>query len=179
METHKHSLITNNTYIKCCFFLCNFKKGAFFPMPKTFKQNLLFTAMMSFLMVYVMILFNISLNIGGMTNQVFLLAFHEMIIMWPVAFFLELLVVDSLAHKLAFRFVQPTDRPIVITLAISCMIVCIMCPCMSLIATVLFKNIDVSVWFQTTFMNFPVALLFQIFYCGPLIRFLFGKIVHE
>lgn len=56
-------------------------------MPKTFKQNLLFTAMMSFLMVYVMILFNISLNIGGMTNQVFLLAFHEMIIMWPVAFF--------------------------------------------------------------------------------------------
>ena len=26
-------------------------------MPKTFKQNLLFTAMMSFLMVYVMILF--------------------------------------------------------------------------------------------------------------------------
>lgn len=148
-------------------------------MPKTFKQNLLFTAMMSLLMVYVMILFNISLNIGGMTNQVFLLAFHEMIIMWPVAFFLELLVVDSLAHKPAFRFVQPTDRPIVITLAISCMIVCIMCPCMSLIATVLFKNIDVSVWFQTTFMNFPVALLFQIFYCGPLIRFLFGKIVHE
>ena len=126
---------------------------------------------MSFLMVYVMILFNISLNIGGMTNQVFLLAFHEMIIIWPVAFFLELLVVDSLAHKLAFRFVHPTDRPIVI--------VCIMCPCMSLIATVLFKNIDVSVWFQTTFMNFPVALLFQIFYCGPLIRFLFGKIVHE
>ena len=105
-------------------------------MPKTFKQNLLFTAMMSFLMVYVMILFNISLNIGGMTNLVFLLAFHEMIIMWPVAFFLELLVVDSLAHKLAFRFVQPTDRPIVITLAISCMIACIMCPCMSLLSLI-------------------------------------------
>ena len=75
-------------------------------MPKTFKQNLLFTAMMSFLMVYVMILFNISLNIGGMTNQVFLLAFHEMIIIWPVAFFLELLVVDSLAHKLVLYSLQ-------------------------------------------------------------------------
>ncbi|WP_238703672.1 hypothetical protein [Catenibacterium mitsuokai] len=78
-----------------------------------------------------------------------------MIIMRPVAFFLELLVVDSLAHKLAFCFVQPTDRPIVITLAISCMIVCIMCPCMSLIATVLFKNINASVYFQTTFVNYP------------------------
>ena len=48
-------------------------------MPKTFKQNLLFTAMMSFLMVYVMILFNISLNIGGMTKRVYLLDFREMI----------------------------------------------------------------------------------------------------
>lgn len=148
-------------------------------MPKTFKQNLLFTAMMSFLMVYVMILFNISLNNGGLENQTFLLAFHEMIIMWPVAFFLELLIVDKLAHSLAFTFVKETDRPIIITLAISCMIVCIMCPAMSLIATVLFKDISVSMWFETTFMNFPVALLFQIFYCGPFIRFLFNKIVGE
>lgn len=148
-------------------------------MPKTFKQNLLFTCLMSFLMVYVMILFNISLNKGGLENQTFLLAFHEMIIMWPVAFFLELLIVDKLAHALAFSFVKETDRPIIITLAISCMIVCIMCPVMSLIATILFKDISVSMWFETTFMNFPVALLFQIFYCGPFIRFLFNKIVGE
>lgn len=148
-------------------------------MPKTFKQNLLFTAMMSFLMVYVMILFNISLNTGGLTNQTFLMAFHEMIIMWPIAFLLELLIVDKIAHKLAFRFVTPNDRPIVITLAISCMIVCVMCPCMSLIATILFNDPQIAKWLQTTFFNFPVALLFQIFYCGPFIRFLFGKIVHQ
>ena len=123
-----------------------------------------------------------SLNIGGMSNQVFLMAFGEMTIMWPVAFVLEFFIVDNLAHKLAFRIVTPKDRPFAITAAISIMIICIMCPVMSLIATILFKNAGsqfVAVWFQTTFMNFPVAFFWQLMYCGPLIRFLFGKMFPE
>lgn len=151
-------------------------------MPKTKFQTVIFTLMMAFLMVYAMICYNISLNIGGMTNQVFLMAFHEMIIMWPVAFLLEFFVVDNLAHKLAFRMVTPQDRPIVITLAISVMIICIMCPVMSLIATLLFKNAGsqfVAVWLQTTFMNFPVAFFWQLMYCGPLIRLIFRNLFPE
>lgn len=96
--------------------------------------------MMAFLMVYVMICYNISLNTGGMSNQVFLMAFHEMVIMWPAAFILEFFIVDKLAHKLAFRLVKADDRPIIIILAISVMIICLMCPFMSLIATILFKR---------------------------------------
>ena len=138
-------------------------------MPKTKFQNVIFTLMMAFLMVYAMICYNISLNIGGMSNQVFLMAFGEMKIMWPVAFVLEFFIVDNLAHKLAFRIVTPKDRPFAITVAISVMIICIMCPIMSLIA----------VWLQTTFMNFPVAFFWQLMYCGPLIRFLFGKMFPE
>lgn len=140
-------------------------------MPKTKFQNVVFTLMMSFLMVYAMICYNISMNIGGMTNQVFLMAFHEMIIMWPAAFILEFFLVDHLAHKLAFRMVTPHDRPIVITLAISIMIIAIMCPIMSFIATLLFKNAGkefVAVWLQTTFLNFPVAFFWQLMYCGYL-----------
>ena len=67
-------------------------------MPKTKFQNVIFTLMMSFLMVYAMICYNISLNIGGMSNQVFLMAFGEMRIMWPVAFILEFFLVDSIPH---------------------------------------------------------------------------------
>lgn len=36
-------------------------------MPKTKLQNVFFTIMMAFLMVYAMICYNISLSIGGMT----------------------------------------------------------------------------------------------------------------
>lgn len=151
-------------------------------MPKTKFQNVIFTLMMAFLMVYAMICYNISLNIGGMTNQVFLMAFQEMKIMWPVAFILEFFIVDKLAHILAFRMVKPDDRPIVITVAISIMIICIMCPIMSFIATLLFKNADsqfIAVWLQTTFLNFPVAFFWQLMYCGPFIRFVFRKMFPE
>ena len=151
-------------------------------MPKNFVQNIIFTLMMSFLMVYAMICYNISLNTGGMSNQVFLLAFHELVIMWPAAFLLEFFIVDNLAHKLAFRIVTPQDRPIFIVLAISIMIICIMCPVMSLIATVLFKDAGsefMAAWFQTTFLNCPVAFFWQLCYCGPCIRFLFGKLFPE
>lgn len=151
-------------------------------MPKTKFQNVIFTLMMAFLMVYAMICYNISLNIGGMTNQVFLMAFQEMKIMWPVAFILEFFIVDKLAHVLAFRMVKPDDRPIVITVAISIMIICIMCPVMSFIATLLFKNAGsqlIAVWLQTTFLNFPVAFFWQLMYCGPFIRFVFRKMFPE
>ena len=119
-------------------------------MPKTKFQNVIFTLMMAFLMVYAMICYNF--------------------------------IVDNLAHKLAFRIVTPKDRPFAITVAISVMIICIMCPIMSLIATILFKNAGsqfVAVWLQTTFMNFPVAFFWQLMNCGPLIRFLFGKMFPE
>ena len=38
-------------------------------MPKNLFQNVIFTLMMSFLMVYVMICYNISLNIGFWRNE--------------------------------------------------------------------------------------------------------------
>ena len=147
-------------------------------MPKTKFQNVVFTLLMAFVMVYAMICYNIAMKFGGMSNQIFLMAFAEMVIMWPVAFVLEFFVVEKLSHMLAFRFVTPgVDKPIMVILAISSMIVCLMCPVMSLIATVLFKNPGVeivAVWLETAVKNFPMALCWQIFFAGPLVRFVFG-----
>ena len=139
-------------------------------MPKTKLQSVIFTLGMAFAMVYVMICYNIS---------VFIMAFSELKIMWPIAFVLEMFVVEKLAAMLAFRIVKPTDRPIFITIAISSMIVCLMCPAMSFFATLLFKHAGkdfIAVWAQTTVMNFPMAFFWQIFYAGPIVRFIFGKI---
>lgn len=148
-------------------------------MPKTKFQNVIFTIMMVLVMVYAMVCYNISLSIGKMINQVFLLAFHELIIMGPVAFVLEFFVIDKIAHFLAFRLVKPDDRPIFIVLAISSMIICLMCPTMSFIATLLYKNAGkefIAVWLETAAMNFPMAFFWQIFFAGPLIRLIFSTI---
>ena len=80
-------------------------------MPKTKLQELVFTILMVFVMVYAMICYNISLNIGGMSNAVFLMAFHELIIMGPAAFILDFFFYGSLSKKIAFRIVTPERTP--------------------------------------------------------------------
>lgn len=149
-------------------------------MPKTKFQEVIFTVLMVFFMVYVMICYNISLNIGGMQNQVFLDAFHELIIMAPIAFILDFFIVGGIAKKTAFRVVNPQkENPFHLILAISAVSVAWMCPLMSLTATILFKDAGsqiIAVWFQTTALNFPMAFFWQIFFAGPLVRFLFGLV---
>ena len=158
------------------FFVCglDFRKEHF-PMPKTLPQRIVFTIVMATIMVYGMIVYNVALNTGGVTNATFGMALHEMPIMVPVAFVLEFFVVEKLATALAFTFMRPTDRPQFITYAISLMIVCIMCPVMSLVATLLFKEPSFGTWVHTWGCNFPMALCWQMFYCGPLSRFIKRK----
>lgn len=129
-------------------------------MPKKSRlENILFTLVMAFVMVYAMVCYNIAIDKGGMTNEVFLLA---------------------------FRLVNPKeDKPVFVTLAICSMIVCLMCPVMSLIATVLFAhpgNQVIAVWLQKFALNFPMALCWQIFFGGVFVRNLFiwvKKAIHH
>ena len=51
-------------------------------------------------------------------------------------------------------------------------------PLMSLAATILFQHAGrqiIAVWLQTTALNFPMALCWQLFFAGPLVRFLFRQ----
>ena len=128
-------------------------------MPKTKFEDAIYTIIMATIMVYGMIVYNVALNTGGVSGQTFLLATHEMIIMVPVAFVLEFFIVGKIAQKLAFTVMKPTDRPQFITYAISICICCIMCPIMSLVATILFKDQHTfGTWIQTWAMNFPMAI---------------------
>lgn len=148
-------------------------KGVPLHMPKTKLQNVIFTIIMAIIMVYGMIVYNVALNTGGVSNATFLLALHELPIMAPIVFILEFFVVERLATRLAFTFMRPTDRPQFITYAISTMIVCIMCPTMSLIATLLFKEPSFGTWVRTFGCNMPMALIWQLLCCGPLVRLIF------
>ncbi|MFR4477058.1 MAG: DUF2798 domain-containing protein [Ruminococcus callidus] len=150
-------------------------------MPKNKVQEAIFTILMVFVMVYAMICYNIAIETGGMTNMVFLHAFRELPIMGPIAFLLDFFLVGGLAKKAAFRIVDPEkDNPFHLVLAISAVSVLLMCPLMSLAATLLFKHAGVqviAVWFETTAKNFPTALLWQLFFAGPLVRFVFRHLM--
>ena len=149
-------------------------------MPKNKFQDVVLTAIMATIMVYGMVVYNVALATGGLTAESFLLALYELPIMVPIAFVLEFFAVGKIARRLAFTVMRPTDRPQFITYAISICICCIMCPLMSLGATILFKDTKTfATWIQTWAMNFPMAICYQMFYCGPLVRLIFRAIFRE
>ena len=145
-------------------------------MPKNKLEEVVFTAIMATIMVYGMVVYNVALNTGTVDGTTFIAAAHELPIMVPVAFILEFFIVGKIAKMLAFTVMKPTDRPQFITYAISICICCIMCPIMSLVATILFKELSFGMWIKTWAMNFPMAILYQMFYCGPLVRLIFRAI---
>ena len=152
-------------------------------MPKTKFQEVIFTIMMVFVMVYAMICYNIALNVGGLNTSVFLSAFHEFVIMATVAFVLDFFFVGHIAKRTAFRIVNPEkENPFHLVIAISVVSVAWMCPLMSLAATILFKDAGsqfIAVWLQTIALNFPMAFFWQMLYAGPFVRFLFRQIFRE
>ena len=149
-------------------------------MPKNKFQDVIFTIIMATMMVYGMVVYSVALNTCSVTGQTFISATHELPIMVPVAFVLEFFVVGKIAKILAFTVMKTSDRPQIITYAISICICCIMCPIMSLVATILFKETkSFGTWIQTWAMNFPMAICYQMFYCGPFVRLIFRMIFRE
>jgi hypothetical protein len=150
-------------------------------MPKTKLEDFIYTIIMVIVMVYGMICYNVAINMGAMSNQVFIIALGELPIMCTIAFILEFFFIGKLSKTIAFKLVNPKqDKPIFVIIVMSAIIVSIMCPVMSFIGSVLFnfngiENI-ISKWLQTFVINFPMALCFQIFYAGPFVRFIFKKI---
>lgn len=150
-------------------------------MPKTKFQDFIFTVIMVIVMVYAMICYNIAISNGELTNSVFLEAFKELPIMGVIAFILEFFIIGKVTKGITFKLINPEKvPPILITVMISSLIVAFMCPIMSFMATVIFNytNLEslISTWLQITILNFPMAFFWQIFYAGPLVRFIFRKL---
>ena len=149
-------------------------------MPKTTGQKVLFGLLMSFFMVLAMELYNTGLRNGGLTNAGILGALRELPLMFALCFLTSTVVGDPLAARLAARLAVPQEWPFAAVLARSAMTVCVMCPAMSLWATVIFQRPGIELvpsWLQTVVCNFPMAFFWQIFFCGPLVRKIFRALV--
>ena len=167
-------------------------------MPENKLQDFIYTLMMAFLMVYVMVCYNISIHAGGLSNIVFLEALKELPFMWIIAIILEFFLIGKIAHNLTFKVLNPKKTPsIIISYGISIIIVTFMCPIMSLVATIFINkpsldifisswlqsmifinkpslDIFISSWLQSMVLSFPMAICFQLFYAGPFVRFIFN-----
>lgn len=152
-------------------------------MPQTRIEKLFFMFLTVLLSVLAFTVYNTAISLGSMSNRVFPLAMRELPLEFSIAFLLEVLFFNKLADRLAFRFVDPrTENPFVIILAITAMTICLMCPTMSLAATIIYNGIDpqfVSNWLQKLCHNFPFAFFTQIFFIGPIVRLAFRSLFRK
>ena len=76
-------------------------------MPKTKGQEIIFGIMMVSLMVYGMVVYNITIATGGISADTFIEALKELPIMIPIAFAVEFLLMGRVAKKMAFGLNLP------------------------------------------------------------------------
>ncbi|MGI6110009.1 MAG: DUF2798 domain-containing protein [Eubacteriaceae bacterium] len=146
-------------------------------MPKTKFQSVIFTLMMVLCMVYCMTCYTVAIGLGGITNQVFVIAIKEMWVEYVVVFVLIFFIITNIAKKLALRIITPgEDKPIYMILAMQSFTVCMIVPVITLFATFLhngFTSEWLSSWIQTAILCFPMAYFTQVFFAGPLVRLIF------
>lgn len=148
-------------------------------MPKTKKEELLFTLMMCTVMFAMMISYNQIMATGSVKVLSFVSLLREASIMGPVIVVLEFSIIAPLAHKIAFWIIRNiTHDRIPVPIVISAATVCCVCPAASAVATLLVRHITenfTAAWLAALSMNFPVALGWQLLVAGPLVRYLFPK----
>ena len=148
-------------------------------MPKNPKEELVFSIMMVICMVYVMVFYNVSLEVG-LSYNTFMIALKALPITALIAWLVEELFVGKLARKIAFNNVDPKkSESIIIIVLISSITVIFMCPIMSFIETVIYHYDALSsiplIFIKTFALNVPVALFAQLLYVGPFVRIIFEK----
>lgn len=95
------------------FFVINLKVGASISMPTTKFQKIIFAFLSVIISVHCFVFYNIEIEMGGMSNNVFLASKNVILIEFIFAFLLEIFIAEPLSLKMAFKKVDPMkDKPL-------------------------------------------------------------------
>lgn len=166
-------------------------------MPKTKFQGAVFGLLMSYIMAYGMEVYNTAINMGfnlkaggfsSMTNIVFWEALKETLYMGVIVFVISSLFGNKIGEKFAEKYCDPEkDNPYFCRIMRQAGTIAIMCPTMSLVATILF-NIIIggaswtnlpAIWVGTVIKNFPMAFFWNMFAATGLTRLIFSLLFRK
>ena len=160
-------------------------------MPRTKAQGQIFGLIMSYAMAIGMEVYNIAikmgynLNVGGfstMTLRVFPAALKEAAYMGIFVFITSDLWGNRIGAHFMEKYTDPKkDNPYFCRIMRQAGPVAIMCPTMSLIASILFNVIMAgqpvwelpAIWVGTLLKNFPMAFFWNMFAAAPFTHWLF------
>lgn len=163
-------------------------------MPQNKFQKFLFGLIMSYAMAYGMEIYNVAVKLGvnltsggfsNMTLAVFSDALKETSYMGLLVLLLSSLFGNRLGAAFAARHCDPSrDNPYLCQIFRQAGTVAVMCPTMSLAASLLFSVILggtsviqlPAVWVGTLMKNFPMAFFWNMFAAAPFTHWLFKKL---
>lgn len=150
-------------------------------MPKTTFQRVVFTCLGVLLMATTMATYNKYLVYGEFSLELFRQIGIAFLQKAPVAFLLQFFVVQKFAGKQAAKY--PTDNKILYQCIRTGFTVLLMCPIMCLYSNIInminfgwtFGQL-MEAWISKMPVNWVFAFGVQIWFLGPINRFLFSKI---
>ena len=160
-------------------------------------HEIIFGIIMSYAMAIGMEVYNTAINLGfhladgsfsDMTNLVFLEALREASFMGLIVLLFSSLWGNRIGGAFAARHCDPTkDNPYLCRIFRQAGTVAIMCPTMSLVATILFNIIMAgmpfsqlpAIWVGTVLKNFPMAFFWNMFAAAPFTHWLSGRLFRE
>ncbi len=160
-------------------------------------QGIIFGIIMSYAMAFGMEVYNTAINQGchladgsfsSMTNSVFLHALIEMSYMGLLVILFSNLWGNRFGAAFAARHCDPSnDNPYFCRILRQAGTVAVMCPAMSLTASILFNIIMAgmpvsrlpAIWIGTVLKNFPMAFFWNMFAAAPFTHWVTGKIFRE
>lgn len=162
-------------------------------MPQTKKQGLIFALITVIITVPCFVFYCSSYEAGGFNVDVIKCSLIYIPIEFIMVYLCEIFIGSPLSMKLALKAINPKKNdPMIVETAVICTTVCIMCPLMSFLATILYNGIIgvgiyggslnnflinfIPYWLQKVILNFPFALLSQLFFIQPLTRTIFKAI---
>lgn len=162
-------------------------------MPQTKFQKLMFALITVIITVPCFVFYCSSYEMGGFTVDVIKSSWIFIPIEFVLAYVCEIFIGSPLSVKLGLKAINPEKNdPMLVETAIICATVGIMCPLMSFLATILYNGIIavgmngasmsnfiinfIPFWLQKVVLNFPFALLSQLFFIQPLTRTIFKAI---
>ena len=165
-------------------------------MPQNKFQRLMFALITVLITVPCFVFYCSSYESGGFTVDIIKQSWIFIPIEFILAYTCEVFIGSPLSMKLAFKAINPKENnPVLVETAIICATVCIMCPLMSFLATILYNGIlevglgdgsfsnfminFIPFWLQKVVLNFPFALLSQVFFIQPLVRTIFKAIFEK
>lgn len=165
-------------------------------MPQTKFQRLMFALITVIITVPCFVFYCSSYEAGGFTVDVIKNSWIFIPIEFVLAYLCEVFIGSPVSVKLGLKAINPKKNdPMIVETAIICATVCIMCPLMSFLATILYNGIIavgiyggefnnfiinfIPFWLQKVVLNFPFALLSQLFFIQPLTRVIFRGILKK